>query len=88
MRLPGSPPQLTGAWFVRSSESSWRACDFRLARISHAGCLKPRSLRNLACQAGFLSTSSCSVMMLTYWLTRCFDSPVVRVTNSMSWLCS
>jgi len=43
-----------------------------------------RSLGNFARQALFSDGFSFSFMMPMYWLTRCLDSPVVRVMNSMS----
>lgn len=48
----------------------------------------PDSLGDFACQAVFVFGFSFSLIMVTYWLTKCFDNPVVRVTNSMSGLCS
>jgi len=42
------------------------------------------SLGNFARQALFSDGFSFSFMMPMYWLTRCLDSPVVRVMNSMS----
>jgi hypothetical protein len=48
----------------------------------------PRSLGNFACQAPFAIVLSFSTMMSTYWLTRYFDKPVVRVMKSTSCICS
>ena len=47
-----------------------------------------RSLGNFACQDVFVVGFSFSLMMPTYWLIRCLDNPVVRVTNSISGMCS